>query len=95
MSIAIGIGATSCGTAGIQRYPDAPQTPDTIDTYFDLEVRDLYRPLENDTSAATLAWVEAERKVTSDYLATFPKGYTQTPYRTARLHQDRNALEIA
>ncbi len=72
MSIAIGIGATSCGTAGIQRYPDAPQTPDTIDTYFDLEVRDLYRPLENDTSAATLAWVEAERKVTSDYLATIP-----------------------
>jgi len=72
MSIAIAIGVTSCGTAGIQRYPDAPQTPDTVDTYFDLQVQDLYRPLENDTSEVTKQWVEAERKVTEDYLSAIP-----------------------
>lgn len=48
-------------------YPVAP-SDDTVDNYFGKEVADPYRPLENDTSAETLAWVEAERKVTADYL---------------------------
>ena len=33
---------------------------------------DPYRPLENDTSAATLAWVEAENAVTQEYLSQIP-----------------------
>lgn len=45
---------------------------ETVDQYFDLTVADPYRPLENDTAAATLAWVEAENKVTRDYLDRIP-----------------------
>lgn len=52
-------------------YPAAP-SDGTVDEYFGVAVPDPYRPLENDTSATTLAWVEAERKVTEDYLAQIP-----------------------
>ena len=45
---------------------------DTVDVYFGTEVADPYRWLENDTSAATAAWVEAENKVTNEYLAQIP-----------------------
>ena len=37
-----------------------------------MTVNDPYRPLENDTAAATLAWVEAENKVTQNYLSQIP-----------------------
>lgn len=57
--------------AGELKYPDAPKS-ETVDTYFDLKVSDPYRPLENDTSASTLKWVDAERKVTEDYLSQIP-----------------------
>lgn len=53
------------------KYPEAPRS-ETADTYFGVEVSDPYRPLENDTSATTLGWVEAERKVTEDYLSKIP-----------------------
>ncbi|MEE0979359.1 MAG: prolyl oligopeptidase family serine peptidase [Muribaculaceae bacterium] len=52
-------------------YPAAPADPVT-DKYFDIEVIDTYRPLENDTAAATKQWVEAENKVTRDYLDAIP-----------------------
>ena len=52
-------------------YPKA-QKVDTVDVYFGTEVADPYRWLENDTSAATAAWVEAENKVTNEYLAQIP-----------------------
>lgn len=52
-------------------YPTAP-TEDVTDDYFGIKVADPYRPLENDTSAATLEWVNAERKVTEDYLSAIP-----------------------
>lgn len=53
------------------QYPEAPVDPAT-DTYFDITVTDTYRPLENDTAAATLQWVEAERRLTEDYLSKIP-----------------------
>lgn len=53
-------------------YPAAPKDVDVKDSYFGIEVADPYRPLENDTSASTLQWVEAERKVTDDYLSAIP-----------------------
>jgi len=37
-----------------------------------VEVPDPYRPLENDTATATLRWVEAENKITQDYLSKIP-----------------------
>lgn len=52
-------------------YPQAP-TAAVVDEYFGVAVPDPYRPLENDTSAATLAWVEEQRNVTSDYLSKIP-----------------------
>ncbi len=52
-------------------YPNTEKV-DTVDVYFGTEVADPYRWLENDTSAATAAWVEAENKVTNEYLAQIP-----------------------
>jgi len=52
-------------------YPAAP-TSDVVDDYFGMKVADPYRPLENDTAAATLAWVEAENAVTNGYLSKIP-----------------------
>lgn len=52
-------------------YPKAGKV-DTVDVYFDTQVSDPYRWLENDTSAATAAWIEAENKVTNEYLAQIP-----------------------
>lgn len=52
-------------------YPAAP-ADDTIDTYFGTTVADPFRPLENDTAAATTAWVGAENELTRSYLDAIP-----------------------
>jgi len=44
----------------------------TVDTYFGVKVSDPYRWLENDTTKETAAWVKAQNKVTSTYLAKIP-----------------------
>lgn len=54
------------------KYPTAPKD-NTVDEYFGVKVADPFRPLENDTSAATAAWVEAENQVTNAYLAKIPQ----------------------
>ena len=56
----------------VAEYPDAFRDETVVDNYFGTEVADPYRWLENDTSAETNAWVEAERKVTDDYLSHIP-----------------------
>lgn len=60
----------SCGGNKIE-YPEAPRQQVT-DEYFGIKVEDPYRALEDDTSAVTAEWVEAQRKVTNDYLAQIP-----------------------
>lgn len=57
--------------SGKLNYPQAP-TETVVDDYFGMKVADPYRPLENDTAAATLAWVEAENAVTNSYLSKIP-----------------------
>ena len=52
-------------------YPKAPQDG-TIDTYFGVKVADPFRPLEDDRSPATAAWVEVENQVTNAYLSKIP-----------------------
>ena len=52
-------------------YPETAKV-DTVDVYFGTQVPDPYRWLENDTSAATAAWVEAQNKVTNGYLSQIP-----------------------
>ncbi|MDR1201115.1 MAG: prolyl oligopeptidase family serine peptidase [Tannerellaceae bacterium] len=63
------LGACNSGTKLV--YPVA-EKDGTIDTYFGTEVADPYRWLENDTSKATEAWVEAENKITAAYLSEIP-----------------------
>jgi len=53
-------------------YPSAPTDSTVVDNYFGISVRDIYRPLENDTAAATLAWVKAENAVTDAYMNGIP-----------------------
>jgi len=56
----------------VAEYPEAFRDETVVDNYFGTEVADPYRWLENDTSEETGAWVEAERKVTDDYLSHIP-----------------------
>ena len=52
-------------------YPQAPKDS-TVDDYFGIKVNDPFRPLENDRSAETSDWVEAENAITNSYLAKIP-----------------------
>ena len=49
------------------RYPRPPRS-ETVDDYHGTKVADPYRPLEDPDSEATRAWVDAENRVTFDYL---------------------------
>jgi len=49
-------------------YPKAP-TGNQTDSYFGTKVADPYRGLEELDSPETRAWIDAENKVTADYLA--------------------------
>ena len=50
-------------------YPPA-ERESVVDTYFGTAVSDPYRWLEDDRSARTAAWVEAENAVTDQYMQT-------------------------
>ena len=55
----------------IMKYPETKKDS-TTDNYFGTSIADPYRWLENDTSAETAAWVNAENKVTQNYLSQIP-----------------------
>ncbi|MBQ6084150.1 MAG: S9 family peptidase [Bacteroidales bacterium] len=64
---------TSCDSRyKIKEYPKAERDETVVDDYFGTKVADPYRWLENDTSAETNAWVEAERALTNEYLSHIP-----------------------
>ncbi len=52
-------------------YPDTKKV-DTVTNYFGTEVKDPYRWLEDDRSEETGNWVQAQNKVTFDYLDNIP-----------------------
>ncbi len=52
-------------------YPEAPRS-DTVEDYHGTKVPDVYRPLEDPDSAPTRAWIEAENKITGDFLGSIP-----------------------
>ena len=56
-------------------YPKTDKVVQT-DDYHGTKVSDPYRWLEDDNSAETKAWVEAQNKVTFDYLNTIPERAT-------------------
>lgn len=53
-------------------YPQATKGKQ-VDNYFGTKVADPYRDLENADSNATKKWIEAENKLTFDYLAAIPE----------------------
>lgn len=53
-------------------YPEPPKDNSVEDVYFGVRVADPYRPLENDTAAATIAWTQAENRLTQSYLGKIP-----------------------
>ena len=80
-------------------YPETAKV-DTVDVYFGTQVPDPYRWLENDTSAATTAWVEAQNKVTNEYLSQIPfrenllKRLTTLADTRRSVRQSRNMANI-
>jgi len=65
--------AQSCAAGGTPlSYPVAKKV-DQTDDYHGTRVADPYRWLEDANSAETMAWVEAENKVTQAYLAQIPQ----------------------
>jgi prolyl oligopeptidase len=54
------------------KYPSTRKT-EQIDDYHGTQVADPYRWLEDDNSAETAAWVEAQNKVTFGFLDTIPQ----------------------
>jgi prolyl oligopeptidase len=63
--------AASPASAGAIAYPPAHRGSQ-VDEYHGIKVADPYRWMEDLDSADTRAWVEAEAKLTSDYLAAIP-----------------------
>jgi len=62
----------SCNNGNEQlKYP-VTRKVDTATNYFGVKVADPYRWLENDTSAETAQWVNAENEVTQGYLSKIP-----------------------
>jgi prolyl oligopeptidase len=68
--VAILLVQTLAYAQGLQ-YPETKKI-DHVDTYFGIKVADPYRWLEDDNSAETAQWVEAENKVTFSYLEKIP-----------------------
>ena len=53
------------------KYPNTPKGQ-TVDLYFDTQVLDPYRWLEDDKSRETGSWVKAQNEVTYQYLSQIP-----------------------
>src|SRR6202040_1828577 len=53
-------------------YPAAPIS-DQVDDYSGTKVADPYRPLENPDAPESRKWIEAENKITFDFLKTIPE----------------------
>ncbi len=103
VTICLGLSA-HVGRAQTVRYPST-RKDSTVDTYFGTRVADPYRWLEDQNSPEVARWVDAENKVTFDYLAgiplreTFRKELTKltnvprvsTPFRVAgKLYFSKN-----
>lgn len=71
MSPVIATAQHSSPSPNKMNYPKTNKI-DVTDTYFGTPVKDPYRWLEDDRSAETKAWVEAENRVTQNYLEQIP-----------------------
>jgi prolyl oligopeptidase len=71
LAICVLMGSTAFSDPSPWQYPPAAKGPQ-VDDYFGTKVADPYRWLEDPDSAQTTAWVEAENKLTFDYLRHIP-----------------------
>lgn len=62
--------ATSCNKSKV-KYPETKKS-EVVDTYFGVQVQDPYRWLEDEKSEEVASWVQAQNKVTFDYLNRIP-----------------------
>ena len=69
--LACALSASLTAGAAPLSYPEAAKT-EHVDDYHGVKVADPYHWLEDANSAETKAWVEAENKVTFDYLRKLP-----------------------
>jgi prolyl oligopeptidase len=70
-SAPLGLKTATAEPAAAPIYPGA-QRGDQVDLYHGIKVSDPYRWMEDIDSPATRKWVEAEAKLTNDYLAAIP-----------------------
>ncbi len=73
---ALAVLLAGCATLATVKHPQlsypVTRTTNVVDNYHGTEVTDAYRWLEDDNSAETKAWVEAQNRVTYGYLETLP-----------------------
>ena len=73
---ALAVLLAGCATLATVKQPQlsypVSRTTNVVDNYHGTEVTDSYRWLEDDNSAETKAWVEAQNQVTFGYLETLP-----------------------
>ncbi|MBI5239606.1 MAG: prolyl oligopeptidase family serine peptidase [Elusimicrobia bacterium] len=55
------------------KYPATRRDESVVDDYFGTQIKDPYRWLEDDNSAETKAWVEAQNQLTEGVLAGIPE----------------------
>jgi prolyl oligopeptidase len=70
--VAAGLLTLAQNTTAQFKYPAVP-TSHQVDDYNGVKVADPYRQLENPDSPESRAWIEAENKITFDFLKTIPE----------------------
>ncbi|MBO7287572.1 MAG: S9 family peptidase, partial [Bacteroidales bacterium] len=86
----------SCGQnatkLSVKEYPETRKDVTVVDEYFGTKVADPYRWLENDTTAETAQWVDAQRAVTENYLSQIPFRETLKQRMTELVNYERFSL---
>jgi prolyl oligopeptidase len=72
LCLLVPIAILSAAHSATIKYPPAP-TSNQVDDYFGTKVRDPYRPLENPDAPQSRKWIEAEDKITFDFLGAIPE----------------------
>ncbi len=94
LAVTAGLGLVACATvpppAGLS-YP-ATRKVDHVDTYFGTAVPDPYRWLEDDNSAETKAWVQAQNAVTDKALSAMPQRVPTRALYTAMFNYEKVGL---